>query len=80
MSEIVKFFSCEYLFVFVECCIYFYILFYFMLKNKKILVGIIGGIVVYKSIELICYFKNVNVDVCVVFIFVVEVFVMLLIL
>ena len=37
-----------------------------MLKNKKILVGITGGIAAYKSIELIRYFKNANADVRVV--------------
>ena len=37
-----------------------------MLKNKKILVGITGGIAAYKSIELIRHFKNANADVRVV--------------
>ena len=37
-----------------------------MLKNKKILVGITGGIAAYKSIELIRHFKNENADIRVV--------------
>ena len=59
-------FCCEYLLFFVKYCTYFHILFHFMLKNKKILVGITGGIAAYKSIELIRHFKNANAEVRVV--------------
>ena len=37
-----------------------------MLTNKKILVGITGGIAAYKTIELICHFKNAGAEVRVV--------------
>ena len=59
-------FCCEYLLFFVKYCTYFHVLFHFMLKNKKILVGITGGIAAYKSIELIRHFKNANAEVRVV--------------